>query len=695
MSNSWMNSNGSTTTVQQLMMENMSTVYDDSEARVLSALRQVNFWYLFVVITVGIFGNMLAVMTIVRSRLMKISSNHYLIALTCSDSVFLLSLFLIWLSKLNVAVYHRDGFCQLVLFCLNCSSWLSSWYTMILTVERRAAACSIGRTRRIICLALPFPVLFNIWIIIATGVNETGACNMIESYYYAVYSRANAFADLKGGSKSTTSSRGSAAGSALELPLMRRHGGCGGGGCGGGSSSSGHAGRPAGSQERKITQSLVTLSCVFVALNVPSYSLRLRDYVLVATGRIPQNQPLSEIILENIRIQRNCVTELIEVEIKNPKMISRLVAHSKLCPNLSVISARSIFGNFSGTGGGVLHFMSGSSVKNQLGFRLVSHSAWPLFTASKVDFQKEDLVMKEELKRYDETMRKNTKYGLAILGIGCLIAGGVAVAKWGGPVKDDLGFPVVDEFSEMPFLKQRILRTWKQIRLLEKYIKEPSRDILLPDPLKEPYYQPPFTLVIELTGVLVHPDWTYQTGWRFKKRPAVEHFIKQVGFPNFEVVIFTSEPGISAFPIIDSLDPQGLIMYRLFRDATKYVNGHHVKDLSRLNRDLSRVILIDWDPKSFQLQPENVLRLPKWEGSDSDLGLVELASFLKTLAASGIKDVRPVLQYYSSFDNPLEEYRKKRQQLEEEQEKLNDSSKPFTGPKASSFMGRFWQRKSI
>ncbi|KRX14851.1 Growth hormone secretagogue receptor type 1 [Trichinella nelsoni] len=341
-----MNSNGSNgTTVQQLMMENMSTVYDDSEARVLSALRQVNFWYLFVVITVGIFGNMLAVMTIVRSRLMKISSNHYLIALTCSDSVFLLSLFLIWLSKLNVAVYHRDGFCQLVLFCLNCSSWLSSWYTMILTVERyfvvffplsRAAACSIGRTRRIICLALPFPVLFNIWIIIATGVNETGACNMIESYYYAgmvlnwidtvlsflvpaivitacniaicykVYSRANAFADLKGGSKSTTnsktSSRGSAAGSASELPLMRRHGGCGGGGggCGGGSSSSGHAGRPAGSQERKITQSLVTLSCVFVALNVPSYSLRLRDYVLVATGRIPQNQPLSEIILENV-----------------------------------------------------------------------------------------------------------------------------------------------------------------------------------------------------------------------------------------------------------------------------------------------------------------------------------------------------------------------------------------------------------
>ena len=39
-------------------------------------------------------------------------------------------------------------------------------------------------------------------------------------------------------------------------------------------------------------------------------------------------------------------------------------------------------------------------------------------------------------------------------------------------------------------------------------IQEPSSDKLLPDPLKEPYYQPPYTLVLEMTGVLVHPDWT-------------------------------------------------------------------------------------------------------------------------------------------------------------------------------------------
>ena len=30
-------------------------------------------------------------------------------------------------------------------------------------------------------------------------------------------------------------------------------------------------------------------------------------------------------------------------------------------------------------------------------------------------------------------------------------------------------------------------------------------------------------------------------------------------------------------------------MYRLFRDATRYVDGHHTKDLFALNRDLKKV----------------------------------------------------------------------------------------------------------
>lgn len=105
------------------------------------------------------------------------------------------------------------------------------------------------------------------------------------------------------------------------------------------------------------------------------------------------------------------------------------------------------------------------------------------------------------------------------------------------------------------------------------------------------------------------------------------------------------------FPILDALDPQGFIMYRLVRDATRFVDGHHVKDLAALNRDLSKVsnscgwillltdnshfcliqvIVIDWNNESVKFNPENMLRLPRWKGNDDDTTLYDLAAFLKS-----------------------------------------------------------------
>ena len=40
---------------------------------------------------------------------------------------------------------------------------------------------------------------------------------------------------------------------------------------------------------------------------------------------------------------------------------------------------------------------------------------------------------------------------------------------------------------------------------------EPSSKMLLPEPLQEPYYQPPYTLVLELKDVLVHPEYDVST----------------------------------------------------------------------------------------------------------------------------------------------------------------------------------------
>lgn len=270
----------------------------------------------------------------------------------------------------------------------------------------------------------------------------------------------------------------------------------------------------------------------------------------------------------------------------------------------------------------------------------------------------------------DQFSQRAMKYTFVAFGAMFTGVGGFLVVTWGAPPLDEQGKEIEDEFSHMPRWKAHLYRTYKELQLYNKMIKDPSRDKLLPDPLTEPYYQPPYTLVLEMTGVLVHPDWTYQTGWRFKKRPGVNHFLQQVGPPLFEVVIYTSEQGFTAYPILDTLDPQGYIMYRLFRDATRYTDGHHVKDLSCLNRDLSRVIMVDWSAEACSLQPRNALRLPKWDGSDDDRTLIELAQFLRTIATSEVEDVRTVLDYYSQFDNPLEAFKENQRKLQEEKQQV-------------------------
>lgn len=196
----------------------------------------------------------------------------------------------------------------------------------------------------------------------------------------------------------------------------------------------------------------------------------------------------------------------------------------------------------------------------------------------------------EEAKKQKESAWRAMKYTFIAFGVSFSCLGTYLVYELGKPSLDPDGRPIFDEFSQMPTSKQYIMRTLRELDYYKRMIKEPSREKLLPDPLQYPYYQPPYTLVLELTDILVHPDWTYQTGWRFKKRPGLDHFLESVN-GMFEVVIYTAEQGMTVFPLIEALDPRNIVSYKLVRDATHFVDGHHVKSLDKLNRDLSKVII--------------------------------------------------------------------------------------------------------
>ncbi|NXW94618.1 TIM50 translocase, partial [Alopecoenas beccarii] len=198
---------------------------------------------------------------------------------------------------------------------------------------------------------------------------------------------------------------------------------------------------------------------------------------------------------------------------------------------------------------------------------------------------------------------------------------------------------------------------------------EPTSPKLLPDPLRDPYYQPPYTLVIELTDVLLHPEWSLVTGWRFKKRPGIESLLQQLA-PLYEIVVFTSETGM-----VGTL-------------GTWRGRGG---DISCLNRDPAKVVVVDCRRQSFCLQPFNGLALPRWDGASDDRALYDLAAFLKTIALSGVEDVRTVLENYALEEDPLAAFKRRRTQLEEEEQQRLAEQKP-AGLFLGGLAGRFWPR---
>ncbi|XP_072318122.1 mitochondrial import inner membrane translocase subunit TIM50 [Eucyclogobius newberryi] len=294
--------------------------------------------------------------------------------------------------------------------------------------------------------------------------------------------------------------------------------------------------------------------------------------------------------------------------------------------------------------------------------------------------------------------KENTAYAKKmVLRLAGLMGAGGAVGMvyvFGNNSVDEQGNPIADEFDSEPPVVQQLKRTVKYFKDYRQMIIEPTSPKLLPDTLKEPYYQPPYTLVLEITDVLLHPEWSLATGWRFKKRPGIEYLFQQLA-PLYEIVIFTAETGMTAYPLIDSIDPQGFVMYRLFRDATRYMEGHHVKDVSCLNRDTSKVVVVDCKREAFSLQPFNGLALRKWDGNSDDRTLYDLANFLKAIAVSGVDDVRSVLENYALEDDPIEAFKRRQAQLaQEEEQRLSElSQQKKQGLSLGSITSRFWRSK--
>ncbi|CEF61204.1 G protein-coupled receptor, rhodopsin-like family and GPCR, rhodopsin-like, 7TM domain-containing protein [Strongyloides ratti] len=128
------------------------------------------------IILFGLIGNILSLVTILHSRLRKTNASAYLIVLTASDSLFLITLLLV-LFQIDFYSFYS---CTLIEYLLSTSASVSSWSIAGLTIERFSAIVyplkhvtygHIDRFKMII-FWLPIPFLYNLIYFVGLETNE-------------------------------------------------------------------------------------------------------------------------------------------------------------------------------------------------------------------------------------------------------------------------------------------------------------------------------------------------------------------------------------------------------------------------------------------------------------------------------------------------------------------------------------------
>ena len=110
----------------------------------------------------------------------------------------------------------------------------------------------------------------------------------------------------------------------------------------------------------------------------------------------------------------------------------------------------------------------------------------------------------------------------------------------------------------------------------------------------------------------------------------------------YEVVIFTASMKYCADQVLDQIDTDKQIPFRLYREHCTLIKGNFVKDLSQLGRDLKDVIIVDNNPTCYMRQPCNGMPIKSWTDNKTDRELEKLIPILELFCK--VDDVRDYLR---------------------------------------------------
>jgi CTD small phosphatase-like protein 2 len=97
--------------------------------------------------------------------------------------------------------------------------------------------------------------------------------------------------------------------------------------------------------------------------------------------------------------------------------------------------------------------------------------------------------------------------------------------------------------------------------------------------------------------------------------------------------------------LLDDLDKDHLISRRMYRGSCTFSRGNYLKDLSKIKKDLRKIIIVDNLKENMKLQADNGITIKGWYNDNpNDTELIKIGKGLKDIYLSGQEDVRPLIR---------------------------------------------------
>ena len=190
--------------------------------------------------------------------------------------------------------------------------------------------------------------------------------------------------------------------------------------------------------------------------------------------------------------------------------------------------------------------------------------------------------------------------------------------------------------------------SFKEIYNLSLLYYNNFNNILEKNKVKAPFLPPldtnkyKYSLILDLDETLVHYIEEENRAY-VQVRPYADFFLNEMS-KYFELIIFTAAAEDYADIVLNELDKNKVINYKLYRKHTEQINGIFIKDLSKIGRDLTKILIIDNNKDNFNLQPENGLHICSFIGDQNDDELYNLSCDLMKIIESNKDDIRPIIK---------------------------------------------------